>query len=61
MSKIRKKSHVNYIVCYMMRSNKADYECFETLQEARIKYSELINDDDIHSCTITKVVESTDY
>jgi hypothetical protein len=45
----------------MMRNNKADYECFETLQEAKIKYNELISDDDIHSCTITKVVESTDY
>jgi len=62
-----------YMVCYMFKkiiNPKSilsrpglfpDYECFETLKEAKQKYRSLIVNKDLHSASITKVLESTDY
>ena len=62
-----------YMVCYMFEriiNPKSifarpgffpDYACFETLKEARVKYKSLTKNTDLHSASITKILESTDY
>jgi len=62
-----------YIVCYMFKKTInpksifarpgffPDYECFETLKEARVKYRSLSASTSLYSASITKVLESTDY
>lgn len=68
-----KEVKIRYIVCYMfknlIRKNKiytrislpSDYECFETLKEARLRYKELCNKLNLYSASIARIVKSTDY
>lgn len=68
-----KEAKIRYIVCYMFKklirknnpyariSLPSDYECFETLKEARFRYKELCDKSDLYSASIAKIIESTDY
>ena len=49
------------IVCYMDWDHKPNYETFETMEEAEVRYEKLVNASTIYSVSLCRVVKSTDY
>lgn len=50
-----------YIVIWMTNDEVSDWECAETLAEAKARFAELMEDAAIYTAAITAVVDSTDY
>jgi hypothetical protein len=59
-----KKPSIMYLVAYMKHKDyrtSDHYEVFEKHKEAKERYEELLEEEWLHSASIARIIESTDY